>query len=90
MRSYIAFKKKMLKNPLLRKEYDDLGPEYQILQKMLDERLKNGLTQAQLARKIGTKQSAIARFESGTTNPTIQFLHKMADALDVRLKISIR
>lgn len=90
MRSYTAFKKKMLKNPLLRKEYDDLGPEYQILQKMLDERLKSGLTQAQLARKIGTKQSAIARFESGTTNPTIQFLHKMADALDVRLKISIR
>lgn len=90
MRSYKAFKKKMLQDPVIRKGYDELGPEFEILQKMLDQRLRNGLTQEQLAKKIGTKQSAIARFESGTTNPTIQFLHKIADALDVRLKISIR
>lgn len=89
MKSYRSAKKRLLKDAVIRNGYERLGPEFAVIQKMIDQRSKNGLTQAQLASKIGTKQSAIARFESGSYNPTVQFLHKLAQALDVRLKISI-
>lgn len=48
-----------------------------------------GLSQKELARKIGTKQSAISRLESGTYNPSLSFLHRVSGALDARLKLSL-
>lgn len=79
----------MLKNEGFRNAYDELGPEFALITTIIEKRLKRGLTQAQLARRIGTKQSAIARLESGTYNPTIETLEKVAKALNARLKISI-
>lgn len=89
MESYKTFKKELLKDPEVKKYYDELGPEFAIIRLLIDHRLKKGLTQASLAKKIGTKQSAISRFESGTYNPTISFLYKMADALDAKVKITV-
>ena len=48
-------------------------------------RLEKGLTQAELAKKVGTKQPSIARLESGETPPSILFLNKIAKALDTHL-----
>lgn len=48
------------------------------------------MTQKQLAEKIGTRQSAISRLESGNANPSIQFLQKVASALDTKLIVSFR
>ena len=48
------------------------------------------MTQEALAKKIGTKQSAIARFESGKTNPTISFLSNIAEALGGELTVSLK
>ncbi|MFA6018028.1 MAG: helix-turn-helix transcriptional regulator [Patescibacteria group bacterium] len=89
MESYKSFKSDILKNPEVKKYYNELGPEFAIISMMIRSRLKNGLTQADLAKKIGTKQSAISRFESGTYNPTITFLYKIADALDAKMEITI-
>ena len=82
------FKKELLKNPEVKKEYDRLGPEYAVISQLIEIRAKKNLTQKALAKKLGTKQSAIARLESGNGNPTLEFLQKTAKALDKKLTIS--
>lgn len=87
---YIKFedyKAELLKNPKLKKVYDDLDPKYAIISAVLDARIRRGVTQSELAKRMGTKQSAIARLESGTYNPSVDFLCKMAKALEVNLEI---
>jgi len=54
---------------------------------IIKQRTKKGLTQADLAKKIGTKQSAISRLERGTYNPSLAFLKKIAKALDKELHV---
>lgn len=89
MESYKKFRAKLLKNKEIRKAYDELGPEFELIAMIIEKRIKKGLTQAALARKIGTKQSAIARLESGSYNPSMAFLEKVAKALGAQLEISI-
>ncbi|MEK7481355.1 MAG: helix-turn-helix transcriptional regulator [Patescibacteria group bacterium] len=90
MESYKKFKAQVLKDPEIRKAYDGLGPEFEIIRALIGKRLRKGLTQTALARKLGMKQSAIARLESGTANPTIGSLQKVAHALDAKLTVAIR
>lgn len=85
MKSYKDFKKQVLKDKEVRKEYNALAPEFAIAQAVIEERLKRGLTQTGLAKKIGTRQSAISRLESGSYNPSINFLEKVAKALNLKL-----
>lgn len=66
-----------------------LGSEFAVIELLIQKRVKRGFTQADLAKKIGTKQSAISRFESGSYNPTLTFLGKVADALDAQLRITV-
>ncbi|HEY4518607.1 MAG TPA: helix-turn-helix transcriptional regulator [Candidatus Paceibacterota bacterium] len=82
-------KKKLFKDPAVKKAYDDLGPEFEILSLLIRKRIEEGLTQKQLAKKLKTKQSAISRFESGRYNPTLEFLRNMANALGADIKFSI-
>jgi predicted transcriptional regulator len=89
MKSYKKYKQRVLKDKALLKEYEKLAPEFAIAEKLIEIRLNKGLTQAQLAKKIGTKQSAIARLESGNYNPTINFLKRIAEALNLKLDISL-
>lgn len=89
MESYKHFRAKLLKNKEFKKAYDALGPEFELIAMIIEKRIQKGLTQAALARKVGTKQSAIARLESGTYNPSMAFLEKVAKALGGRLSISI-
>ncbi|MEK7183665.1 MAG: helix-turn-helix domain-containing protein [Patescibacteria group bacterium] len=89
MTSFTDFKARLLKDPEVRKHYDALEPEFAIIKLLIEKRLKEGLSQAQLATKLGTKQSAISRFESGTYNPTLLFLNKLAEGLNVKLKITV-
>lgn len=88
MRSYAAFKKRMLKDKETKAAYDALQPEFDFITRLIDERLKKGYTQAQLAKKIGTKQSAVARLESGSYNPSLALLRKVAKALDREIVIT--
>ncbi len=78
-----------LKKPGFKREYDALELEFSIIEQVIRKRLKKGLTQKQLADKIGTKQSAIARLEGGNTNPSVAFLEKVSKALGSKLQISI-
>lgn len=80
--------KEALKDPEVKKGYDALELEFSIIEQIIRKRLKKGLSQKQLAEKIGTKQSAISRLEGGNTNPSIAFLEKIAKALGGKLQIS--
>jgi ribosome-binding protein aMBF1 (putative translation factor) len=80
---------KWMKDPEFKKAYDDLEPEFAIVRAMIKMRLKNKMSQKDLAKKLGTKQPAIARFESGAYNPTISFLKKLSIALGGKLEIKI-
>ncbi|MDH7578298.1 MAG: helix-turn-helix transcriptional regulator [Bacillota bacterium] len=84
------FKNKLMEDPTFRQAYEDLEPEYQLVRAIIEQRKLKGMTQAELARKVGTHQSAIARLESGTYNPSLQFLKKVAKALDVKIEISLK
>lgn len=77
------------KDPELKKAYDDLEVEYSIITQVIQKRLEKKMSQKQLAEKIGTKQSAIARLEGGNTNPSVAFLEKVSKALGSKLQISI-
>ncbi|KUK32065.1 MAG: Helix-turn-helix domain protein [Thermoanaerobacterales bacterium 50_218] len=84
------FKKDLMKNPAFREEYENLEPEYQLVKAIVERRKLKGMTQAELARKVGTRQSAIARLESGSYNPSLRFLKKVAKALDAKIEISLK
>ncbi|HID31263.1 MAG TPA: XRE family transcriptional regulator [Desulfobacterales bacterium] len=83
-------KSQLLKDPKFREEYDALEPEYRLLKAIIEQRLKKGFSQETLARKVGTKQEAIARLETGRANPTLRFLKKVAAALDAELEINLQ
>lgn len=82
------FLKQELKNPEFKKYYDYYGKQLEIAYQILQLRKKKKLSQAQLAKKIGTKQSNIARIEAGQQNFSIETLEKIAEALDCQLKVN--
>lgn len=84
------FKNKLMKGPAFCQAYDDLEPEYQLVKSIIEQRKLKGISQAELARKVGTRQSAIARLESGTYNPSLRFLKKVARALDAKIEIKLK
>lgn len=81
------FLKESLKDPKIKAEYDKLQPEFAMVQAVIGARVNKGITQKDLAEKIGTKQSVISRLESGRANPSIAFLKKLALALNSHLEI---
>ncbi len=82
-------KKEAFRNKAVKKAYDDLALEYSIIDQIIAKRIKLGMSQKDLAIKMGTKQPSIARFESGYYNPTLSFLKKVSKALGGELKIKI-
>jgi ribosome-binding protein aMBF1 (putative translation factor) len=83
------YKKKLFKDPEFVKAYHELDPEFAVIEAILRARLKRGVTQKKLAQRLKTKQSAISRLESGTANPSLNFLKRLAEALDSRLEIRL-
>lgn len=93
MRSYKTYEEILsqeLKNPAFKKEYEALKPKYEAISAVIKARLESGMTQAELARKIKTKQANISRFESGNVTPSIPFLQKIAQAFGKKLEIRFK
>jgi transcriptional regulator with XRE-family HTH domain len=85
------FKAKALVRPDVRREYEGLKEEFEILDEILKARAEAGLTQAELAARIGTTQSTVARLETamGKHSPSIGTLKRYASALGYRLQIHL-
>ena len=81
--------KELMKNPKFRKEWEDSEVEFQLGCKLIDARLKRNLSQRQLAKKVGTSQSQIARIEGMDANPSLHLLKRIATALNSKLQISL-
>ena len=80
-----------LERPDVKAEYDKLGEEFSFLDEFLKARAAAGVTQAEVAERIGTTQSAIARLESGKGkhSPSLSTLQKYAHALGCRLELRL-
>ena len=78
---------KWMKNKEYRKAHEALAPEFALARAVIEARVTAGLTQEQLARRMETTQSVIARLESGRTRPSTQTLERLAAATGTRLRI---
>lgn len=89
-RDFEEFLRESLKNPKIKAEYNKLRPEFAVIRAVIEARMRKGVTQEDLAKKVGTKQSVISRLESGRANPSVAFLKKLAQALNSHLEIRFR
>ena len=85
------FKARAFARPGVKKAYDDLADEFAFLDEVLKARAETGLTQAEVAARVGTTQSAIARLESAEPkhSPSIATLQKYAKALGYKVQIRL-
>jgi len=86
--SFDRYLTRQLKDPKFKKTYEEEGAKLEIAFQIIQLRKRRKMSQAVLARKIGMKQSNIARMESGQQNFTINMLWKIARAFKRDLKIS--
>jgi transcriptional regulator with XRE-family HTH domain len=91
MLTHKQLRAKALGNPEVKAEFEKLADEFALLDEFLKARTAQGLTQAQVAQKIGTTQSAVARMESGRGkhSPSLATLSKYADALGCKLEVRL-
>jgi len=84
-----VFKARMLANPEVKREYDALEQEFAIASELIRARARAGLSQAELAARMGTSQSAIARLESGRTLPSAKTLIRFAEATGSKVELRL-
>lgn len=76
-----------LKDESFKKEYEALEPEYAIISSLIDARKSNNVTQKQLSEATGIAQSDISKIENGSANPTVKLLQRLAEGLNMSLKV---
>jgi len=82
--------KKWLKDPEFVKEYNKLETEFQIARQMIGARIKQNITQEELAKKANTGQAVISRLEGANGKPSISLLERIARALNIKFNITIQ
>ena len=88
--NYEDFKARLLTDPDVRQEYEALEPQFRLIKDILWRRSQLNLSQAQLAKLVGTRQPALSRLERGGGNITLSTLYRIASALDADLDISLK
>lgn len=86
--SFDELHRRSMKRPRYRREYEALAAEFALAEAFIAARARAGLTQAELAARMGTKQSYVARLEAGRTLPSVRTLEKFAKATGTNLKIA--
>ncbi len=77
----------LMKDPEFKREYEAIAPEFNIIKAMIDARKQSNLTQSELAKKTGIAQADISKLENGNANPTLALLKRLAEGMDMTLKI---
>jgi DNA-binding XRE family transcriptional regulator len=88
MDDFTKYLDKQLKNEEFKKEWDSLELRYQFIQKLIELREENKISQSQLAKKIGTTQAVISRIENGSVNVGIDMIQRIAAAFGRTAKVS--
>ena len=89
MTRFDDLKKELLKRDDIRAEYDALAGEFSLASTLIRARTEADMTQAQVAEKMKTSQSYVAKLESGQVNPSMKALQRYAAATGAQLKISL-
>lgn len=82
-------KEQWMKNPTFKAEYDALEDEFSLARELIEARTRAGLSQAELAQRMGTAQSAIARLESGKAPPSMRTIARIAAATGTRAVVRL-
>ena len=82
--------KRWLKEPSYKKAYEQSRVEFEISREIIEARMKSGLSQEELAARMQTSQSAIARLESGSSLPSMRTLAKFAQATNSQIQIHFK
>jgi len=86
--TFEELKKEVLSDPEVKKEYDALEPEFQLILAMLELRSKQNLTQQELADRTGINRADISKIENGNANPSLKTMKRLAAAMGKRVHIS--
>ena len=89
MKTMDQLKTQLLKNPQTRAEYDALAGEFETARELITARTQAGLTQSEVAQRMGTTQSVVARLESGKQAPSLRTVQRYASALGGRAVVRI-
>jgi DNA-binding XRE family transcriptional regulator len=81
---------RLMKDEEFKAEYEKLKPRYDLIAQIIDTRSQLNITQEELAQRVGTQKSNISRFESGSYNPSLDFVTKVARSLGKEVHISLR
>lgn len=83
-------KAQMMEDAEFQEEYNKLQPRYELISQIIEARKSMKMTQQELAKRAGTRKSNISRLESGSYNPSLDFLIKIAKGLGKDVHIEIR
>ncbi len=86
--SFEEMKADMLKDEQFKIEYEKLKPRYETIEQIIRARKEQNITQAELAKRVGTQKSNISRLESGNYNPSLDFLAKIAESLGKKISVT--
>lgn len=87
MSDFKKYLNQQLKNKEFKKEWDNLQPEMELIRTIVKARVDKNITQKELSVKTGINQADISKLETGTRKPSLKILEKIADALDMAIKI---
>lgn len=87
MRTLDDMLSKQMHNDEFKKEYESIQPEMDVIRAIVDARTSQNMTQKELAERTGINQADISKLENGTRNPTVNLLKRLAEGMDMALKI---
>jgi len=87
MKTFNQFFDEQMKDSKFKKEYENLQPEFDVIRALIDARKGVHITQQELAKKTGISQADISKIENGTRNPTLNMLKRLADGLEMQLRL---
>jgi DNA-binding XRE family transcriptional regulator len=90
MIKYESLREKLLANPEVKKEYEASSLEYEISYALILSRIKANMTQEEVAKKMNTTQSVIARLESGKHFPSLKTIYRYAIAIDKPINLHVQ
>ena len=87
MSEFREFLEEQLQDDELKKEWENIQPEMDIIRAMVDARISQNLTQKELAERVGMNQADISKLENGTRNPSLKLLKRLAEGMNMTLKL---
>ena len=87
MRKFDQFLEEQLQDEEFKREYENIQPEMNVIRALVEARNSQILTQKELAERTGINQADISKLENGTRNPSINLLKRLAEGMDMVLKI---